>query len=249
MLGSRLGTKWRILALARLLMTIPLEKRSLRSLDTVVVLSDKDRALLHRRGNATRVRVVAPPLDDPEMPPVPRRVQPERPDVLFVGALERIENEDAALWLLSDIWPQVRSEIPGARLTIAGAKPGIRLQHLADGFPDVELTGYVDRLGPYYLRASVVVAPMRLGAGVKLKTIVAMLWGVPVVATEVGAEGVPGPDVFFAVENDSAGLTKALTQVLKAPTSAQEVVARAQAWAQATYNSDTYQQCLDELYG
>jgi len=182
------------------------------------------------------------------MPEVPRVKPPAEPEVLFVGALWRPENEDAALWLLRDIWPEVRARVPGARLTIAGSGPTPALASEARGRPDVDVPGYTESLAPFYQRASVVVSPMRLGAGVKLKSVVAMLWGVPVVATSVGAEGVEGPDVFAAVEDRSSCLAKAIIDVLMDPESAQDVSSRAHAWARQTYSERAYRCSLDRLY-
>nr|WP_239523303.1 glycosyltransferase family 4 protein [Geodermatophilus normandii] len=183
------------------------------------------------------------------MPEVPRHEAPSAPEVLFVGALWRRENEDAALWLLRDIWPRVRERVPEARLTIAGADPTAPLRRevtVADG---VELTGHVESLAPYYRRASVAVAAMRLGAGVKLKCIVAMMWGVPVVATSVGAEGVEGPDVFLAVEDDATDLADTVVRALTQPGPALEVAARAHSWSHAQYSSAAYRRALEDLYG
>jgi glycosyltransferase involved in cell wall biosynthesis len=240
--------RWRLLALAQFVFAVPMERRVMRSLDTAVVLSEKDRALLARRGGTAGIVVVSPPLDDEDMPRSPRLDPPDVPEVLFVGALWRVENEDAAQWLLREIWPKVVAAVPAATLTIAGAEPSPALRREAERHGSVRLTGYVKSLGPYYERASVVVAPMRLGAGVKLKSVVAMLWGLPVVATRVGAEGVSGPQVFLAVEDHSESFAKALIGVLKDPASARDVRDRAYRWSHDTYSPASYLRSLDRVY-
>ncbi|MGY1735354.1 glycosyltransferase [Geodermatophilus sp. SYSU D00684] len=244
------ATPWarRALALVRLVLSVPLEWRAVRALRTAVVLSDKDGRLLARRGAGDRVVVLPPALDDPEMPASPREREPATQEVLFVGAMWRPENLDAAWWLLREVWPLVRAQVPGARLTIAGAgsPPALHQEAAATG---VEVTGPVESLSAYYRRASVAVSPMRLGAGVKLKGVVAMLWGVPVVATSVGAEGIEGPDVFAAVADDAAAFAAAVARVLTDPRPALEVAARAHAWSHARYSSAGHRQVLRTLYG
>jgi glycosyltransferase involved in cell wall biosynthesis len=89
---------------------------------------------------------------------------------------------------------------------------------------------------------------MRLGAGVKLKSVVAMLWGLPVVATSVAAEGVTGPQVFYSVEDDSTDFAAAVVAVLKDPSSADDVRARAFAWSHETYSTAQYRRSLEQLY-
>jgi glycosyltransferase involved in cell wall biosynthesis len=238
----------RLGALLQLLISIPMEQRAMRTLDIAVVLSEKDRDLLVARGGTARIVVVSPPLDDDDMPAEPRAEAPSVPDVVFVGALWRSENEDAALWLLRDIWPWVRSAVPGARLTIAGAGPSEAVLRVVADRDDVQVTGYVPSLTPYYERASVVVAPLRLGAGVKLKTIVAMLWGLPVVATSVGAEGVDGRDVFVAVVDEGRRLARALIEVLQKPAAVSDVRMRAYRWAHDTYSTEQYRRTLELIY-
>ncbi len=240
--------RWRLVALVQLVLALPLERRFLRVLDTAVVVSEKDRALLKRRRGRARIVVVSPPLEDEDMPSGPGVRSLGPPEVLFVGALDRLENEDAAHWLINDIWPRVISEVPDTRLTIAGANPSAHLRRQAESAAKVTLTDYVDSLSPYYRRASVVVAPMRLGAGVKLKSLVAMLWGLPVVATSVAAEGVTGPQVFYAVEDDSADFADAVVAVLKDPSSADDVRARAFEWSHDSYSTAQYRRSIEQLY-
>ncbi len=240
--------KSRAVAAVSLPFSIALERQAMRTLDCAVVLSDKDRALLARRGGSARTVVLSPPLDDEAMPRTAPNAIPSTPLALFVGALWRPENEDAAMWLVNDIWPRVRAAVPGAQLTIAGAGPTPALMRRVAEVQDVEITGYVSDLGPYYRRAQVAVAPIRRGAGVKLKTVVAMLWGVPVVATRVGAEGVTGPDVFACVVDDAEHFADAVVQVLRQPDSVLDVRLRAHAWTHQEYSLSAYRQRMEGLY-
>ena len=248
LLGPGVPFPHRVLALVRLLASVPVERRVVTALRTAVVLSGKDAALLARRGAGDRLFVLPPPLDDDEMPSAPREEPPPRPQVLFVGALWRSENEDAALWLLREIWPIVQANVPEAELVIAGAHPTEPVRHEADRMDGVTLTGHVDSLADHYRRASVAVAPMRFGAGVKLKAVVAMMWGVPVVATSVGAEGVEGPDVFVGVEDDTACFAAGVVRTLRDPLPALEVAARAHAWSHARFSQAPYRHALSRLY-
>jgi glycosyltransferase involved in cell wall biosynthesis len=168
--------------------------------------------------------------------------------VLFVGALGRHQNEDAVRWLLGEIWPQVVSAVPDAELTVAGggASPALEEEMRR---AEVRATGYVEVLGPEYERAAVVVAPLRLGAGIKLKCVTAMLWGVPVVATSVGAEGLGGTDLFVAIEDSSEGFASALVDVLRRPERGLLPAATAFRWAHSRFTSTAYRRALEEVNG
>ena len=247
--GRRVALRHRMLSFVRLLFAVPLERRALRALDTAVVLSEKDRAFLTRRGGGARIVVVPLPLDDEDMPSEPRQQPPTGSDFLFVGALWRAENHDAARWLLAEIWPRVRGAVPDARLVLAGAEPTAALLEEAGRRESVEVTGYVESLSPYYRQASVVVVPVRLGAGVKVKTVAALLWGLPVVTTTTGAEGVAGPEVFFAVEDDAVRFADAVVRALTDPVAAAEAGARAHRWSRGSYSASNYARVLDRIYG
>jgi glycosyltransferase involved in cell wall biosynthesis len=108
--------------------------------------------------------------------------------ILFWGQMSRRENEDAAIWFVRDILPSIRLRRPGAKLIIAGANPGPSVLKLASG--NVEVTGFVaDPVGLFH-SAEVAIAPLRLGAGIKIKVAEYLAAGIPTVVTTVGAEGI-----------------------------------------------------------
>jgi len=118
----------------------------------------------------------------------------ERADIMMVaGWLSGADspNGDGLLWFARHVLPIVRADIPWVRLRVTGARPPGGLGHLAG--PAVEFTGYVEDLDALYDRTRVAIAPIRYGAGVKIKTIEALEHGVPIVTTHVGAEGIGDP--------------------------------------------------------
>jgi GT2 family glycosyltransferase len=123
----------------------------------------------------------------------------ERRDLMFVGGFQHPPNLDAAEWLIDEIMPRVRRDIPDARLHIIGSRmPESLRERRCEG---VVMHGYVEDLGPYLEGCRLSVAPLRYGAGVKGKVNQAMAWGLPVVATACAAEGMylaDGEDVLVA---------------------------------------------------
>ncbi|HWD23895.1 MAG TPA: glycosyltransferase, partial [Acidimicrobiales bacterium] len=101
-------------------------------------------------------------------------------------------NFDALLWFARWVMPVIRARVPTAKLIVTGTGPPAQALRLSG--PSVEFVGSVENLAAFDDQVRVVVVPMRYGAGVKIKTIEALQYGVPVVATEVGAEGVPLDD-------------------------------------------------------
>lgn len=226
------------------------ERRLLRSVDRLIVFSDKDRGLLERLGVGRPIEVVLPSLEEQSMRAVPpsRGGNAAHPTVLFVGALYREENDEAARWLLRAIWPNVKRSNESARLVIAGDGASDQLKELASEARDVHVTGYVEDLGDWYGRANVVVAPLLRGAGVKFKVISAMLWGVPVVSTSIGAEGIGSNEAFFRVTDDASEFGLGISSALQNPEIARAVGSRSQAWARAQYGDASFAKRIREIY-
>jgi glycosyltransferase involved in cell wall biosynthesis len=110
-----------------------------------------------------------------------------RRDILFIGGFEHTPNVDAMLWFTAEIMPRILAELPDARLHIVGSKMPDQIAALAS--ENVITHGYVADVEPLFASCLLSVAPLRWGAGVKGKTNQSMSYGVPVVSTSVGAEG------------------------------------------------------------
>ncbi|MDL9978262.1 glycosyltransferase [Microbacterium sp. ASV49] len=214
---------------------------ALRAADITLVLSEKDAALAARSTRASRISVIDPVIwlgsDESAREDVAKVA-------LFVASFGRRENAEAAVWLLDDVWPLVRAEHPDAELVLAGHGPPRHLVDLAARTPGVTVTGFVDSLDPYYASARVVLVPLRSGAGVKLKTIEALVRGKRIVATSIGAEGVI--DVTgshpFAVVDDARRFARETALALRTPGGADPLITE---WARARYGREQYRAALE----
>ena len=110
-----------------------------------------------------------------------------RKDLLFVGHYAHNPNEDAVSYFVKEILPLIRQDIPGVVFYMVGSNITETVQALAS--QDVVAVGYVPDLTPYLDGCRVFVAPLRYGAGMKGKIGQSMGFGLPVVTTSIGAEG------------------------------------------------------------
>ena len=138
-----------------------------------------------------------------------------REGVLFVGGFSHPPNIDAATWLVGSVLPLLQQSHPGLTLTLAGSGPTQDVLALA--CDDVRVTGRISEaeLDALYASARVVVVPLRFGAGVKRKVVEAMHHGVPVVATPVGAQGLPDVAGVIAIADDPAAIAAAVSELLR----------------------------------
>lgn len=120
-------------------------------------------------------------------------------DILFIGNFLHSPNIDAVRFFHKDILPLIKLRMPYVKTYIVGNEPPKAILELSTD--DFIVTGYVRDLSPYLARSRVFVAPLRYGAGMKGKIGVALSWGIPVVTTSIGAEGMGlthGVDVLIA---------------------------------------------------
>jgi len=110
-----------------------------------------------------------------------------RTGLLFIGNLAHRPNEDAVLFFMGEVYPQIRQLLPNVRLDIIGDNPAADIA--AFDSDEVRVRGYVPDVEPYLRERRVFVAPLRFGAGIKGKVGEAMAHGIPVVTTSIGAEG------------------------------------------------------------
>lgn len=167
-----------------------------------------------------------------------------RNEVVFTGGMDYPPNSDAALFLIREVMPIVRVEVPKAHLSIVGRDPIAKLV-AAGRQPGVTVTGLVPDVRPYLTGASVFAAPLRFGAGIQNKVLEALAMGVPTVASPNGAGGLVTtegirPPLTVASPRDPAGFAAVLVERLRAaaadptpPSDGRVFVARHFSWARS----------------
>lgn len=159
------------------------ERALIEQFDQLVISSPLDRSAI---GEYENLHVVANGVDLEAHPFVAAEREPA--SIVFSGTMWYFPNVDAAQWLVREVMPLVRRELPETTLSIVGARPVAAVQRLAE-VPGVTVTGRVPNIHEYVSRATVAVAPMRSGSGIQFKIIEAMATGTPVVATPTATVG------------------------------------------------------------
>jgi glycosyltransferase involved in cell wall biosynthesis len=193
------------------------ERRVLGEVDRTVAVSDEDAGLLRSEFGAQRVDVVENGVDTAYFRP--RSVPREPGRMLFLGTLDWRPNLDGVRLLLERVFPAVRAAEPSATLWLVGRNPPEWLRRQAAEMPGVELHGSVPDVRPFLDRCALMVVPLRIGGGSRLKILEALASGTPVVSTRVGAEGLclEGGQHLTVVESID-DLAPALAAALRDPT-------------------------------
>ncbi|MEG4248985.1 glycosyltransferase family 4 protein [Microcoleus sp. Pol10D4] len=117
-----------------------------------------------------------------------RSIDPGGHTLIFAGAMNNLPNIDAARFLSLQILPPLQQRYPDATLTLVGGSPVPEVLALGE-LPGIQVVGRVQRVAEYLHQVAVCVVPMRIGFGIKNKTLEAMAAGTPVVASDRGLEG------------------------------------------------------------
>jgi glycosyltransferase involved in cell wall biosynthesis len=178
-----------------------------------IAVSEKDRQTLVDRAPAADVRAVPTGVDPAYFKPNGCVKLPT--EIVFVGAMDWYPNEDGVAHFVESILPQVRREVPDAHVTVVGRNPSARIRALE---PAVQVTGTVDDVRPFLDQAAVVVVPLRVGGGTRLKIFEALSMAKPVVSTTVGAEGLPlEPDEHVVLADEPDAFARAVVALLRDP--------------------------------
>ncbi len=209
-------TGWRrVLRLPDWARRVAFTSRACRRFDCVVVLTDADRRRLRWLAPGADAAVVPTGVDLGHFSSAPPRATRRPKSLVYVGHYPHYPNEDAVLWFARSILPLVWARDPEVEFQIVGTGPTAAIRELARDEPRIEVTGPVDDVRDYEEKAAVMVAPLRLGKGIKGKILEGMASGTPVVATSLANEGIgagPGREILLA--DDAASFAAQLLRVL-----------------------------------
>jgi sugar transferase (PEP-CTERM/EpsH1 system associated) len=191
------------------------EARVCRRAGLTVAVSDVDRAIFSELAPAAGVSTIPTGVDTDYFSPNGAVESPNH--LVFSGSMDWRPNEDAVLNFIETILPRIRAEVPHVTLTVVGRNPTPRLQKRASE-AGACVTGTVEDVRPYIAEAAVVVVPLRVGGGTRLKIFEALAMGKAVVSTTIGAEGLPLiPGEHFILADDPAEWGHAVVSLLRDP--------------------------------
>jgi glycosyltransferase involved in cell wall biosynthesis len=157
--------------------------------------------------------------------------------LVFAGRLNSYPNAEAVRFIVSSIWPAIKSQHPDVSMSIVGSSPPREAVELGRLDTQFEVTGYVEDVRPYIDRAGIYVCPIFDGGGTKLKILDAMGMQKAIVATRVACEGINlehGKSVIFA--DNAEEFLEAITMLMTRPELADDIARNARAVAENEYS-------------
>lgn len=220
--------------------------------DRVVWVIEGDHEAVAAKSEGGWMRIpcsaIIPICGDPEATrPVARKAGARR--VVFLSGLHYPPNAQAALWFAEHVFSEVLRRAPEAVYTVIGKDPPRARLAAAVPAHSLDVTGYVRDLQPYLEETAAFVVPLLAGGGMRVKIIDAWQWGLPIVSTTIGAEGIeimPGENILIA---DAADAFARATAELVNDSTMQARLARAgRQWVEQRYGWRTRYRQWDEVY-
>ena len=191
------------------------EARACRRAAVTVAVSEADRELLAANAPGADIRAIPTGVDTSYFHP--NGAVETSATLVFTGSMDWYPNEDAILYFIEAILPRIRREVPGISLAVVGRDPSSRLRAVGAA-AGVRVTGTVGDVRPYVAEAAVYVVPLRVGGGTRLKIFEALAMAKAVVATRIGAEGLPiVSGEHFLEADEPADFARAVVALLKDP--------------------------------
>lgn len=223
------------------------EIRAWRAANSIVTVTEADKTAIEARLPDASVCVVPNGYDHLDKS---RQRRPQgalgfdRADLVMVGNYAYQPSEDAALRLLTSVFPLILRQRPATTLTLVGNQPSARMRDAAAD-PRVTITGRVTDVGEWLTAASVFVCPLRVGGGIKVKIVEALAHGRVVVTTPIGAQGLESANrEALVVREDDAAIAAECVNLLQHPDQLRRRSAKAR---QSVASMSTWDDAADML--
>jgi len=161
-----------------------LELTLMRKSDVTILTSEIEQKILKKEDPSINIAIIPNvhtiEIDIPEFE--------NRKDLMFLGGFQHLPNIDAVKYLASEIFPKIQKELFGIKLYIVGSNPPKEIIDLQT--ENFLITGYQKDISSYFKQCRLMLSPLRFGAGVKGKITQSLAYGLPVVTSSIGSEGI-----------------------------------------------------------
>ena len=191
-----------------------------------LLCSNDDAVLLGNRYPKLSCSVVPSGYDPAYFSPAEDAPAREAEHIVFVGSMDYGPNKGAVTRFTSQVLPLLLARRPNLLFTIVGRNPTEEIRSLAG--PNVTVTGDVPDVRPYLSRASLMIVPLLIGGGTRLKIVEAMGMRCPVVSSTIGAEGLGlTHDRELLLADDTESFAQAVLALIDDPKRAAELADKA----------------------
>jgi polysaccharide biosynthesis protein PslH len=223
------------------------EQRICPEFNRCIVVSEYDKTYLKNLCGMDNFVVIPNGVDIGYFKPEYADLKKDR--LVWVGGMTGPYNSDAVDFFIQKIWSLIKYKVPEATIDFAGGGPTQTLRNKAVEDKSVQVLGFVPDIRPIVQRASVFIAPIRIGSGTKIKVLNAMAQAKPVVATTTAAEGIDvTPEENILIADDPGEFAEKVVYLLKHEKIAREIGTRARELIEKNYSWDIITENIHGIY-
>jgi glycosyltransferase involved in cell wall biosynthesis len=177
--------------------------------DTVITLTEEDKLYLANLGCETKIHVIPPQINVPNIDKIAKTPN----SICFVGSYNREPNIQAVEILINEVFPKISCSVS---LNIVGKGLGRKIIQTIHNLEGVNYLGFVDDIDSFIASQMLMVAPIHMGAGLKMKITHSLACGTPVLTTPIGAEGINiGSENGLWIEESIEALSEKCLELMK----------------------------------
>ncbi len=181
--------------------------------DVCCVITENDRERLSALGASVRTHVVPGGVDEAMFDELEGMQRIEK-SICFFGGMDWLPNQDGVRWFIREIMPHVREQQPAATFHVIGKKTPSEIRQLESD--SVHMVGFVDDLKREIGKYDVMVVPLRIGGGMRLKILESFAMRIPVVSTSIGCEGIAAhPEEHLLVADEPREFAHQILRILE----------------------------------
>jgi len=177
--------------------TKDLELEIFQKSDIVITKSLEEADFLLKQDSSHNFSII-PTFD---LPPKEFLTYDERKDLLFLGGFQHPPNVDSLKYLINDLFPKIRKKLPDVKLYVIGSNPTQEITEMCSEVEGIIFLGYVKVIDSYLKKCRLLLAPLRFGAGVKGKITQSLAYGLVVITTPIGSEGISNKNDKLLISN------------------------------------------------
>lgn len=222
------------------------EANNYTKFDACLLVTQKDKELINSLSPETNCVVLPNGVNTEYFKPID--VVEDFPSLVYVSDMSGHPTIDNVLFFYNEIYPHIQKEVPNTKIYLVGRNPAKEISDLASD-PDVIVTGTVDDVRPYIAKASIFIAPMIMGTGIKNKVLEAMAMEKAVVTTTIGSQGIDGVSgKDFLVTDDPNKFAKFTVELLRDKNFRELLGGNARTLIEKSYSWEIVAGKLNELF-
>jgi glycosyltransferase involved in cell wall biosynthesis len=239
--------KFKVFSLLEFLKLYRFEKKMVKKFDYIFAISEADKKKLINLGvKAERIFTLPTTFELKTIKNSP----PKKNQILFVGLLSWWPNKDGFFWFYHQVYDLIKKKIPRVRFIVVGNQATEEMKALARQDSSLDLVGYAKDVSRYFEESQVFVVPINSGSGIRIKILTALSYGLPVVSTTKGAEGVVSKSSGGVILADSPEeFAESVIKILKDNDYAKKMAAAGREFTHDNYRAEMTRKALEKVYG